>query len=198
MPIKKPNKGLTVKKVQKAINNIPERIADVLNDKQKAFCKEYSWDYNGTRAYKVAYNVENDNHAAVNANWLLSNTKIKEYLKYLKDNLAEQAGISPLMILNEHKKLAFSSIAYLHLTWVTRKEFNDLTDDQKSCIQEISTKTNTVFDNVKNQPIEVEYVKIKLYDKQKSMDAINKMLGYDAATKLEVSGKIINVKMEDD
>lgn len=34
--------------------------------------------------------------------------------------------------------------------------------------------------------VEEEWVKIKLYDKQKSLDSISKMLGYDAPQKIEV------------
>jgi len=72
----------------------------------------------------------------------------------------------------------------------TRKEFEDLTEDQKSCIAEISTQTRQEVQNkgkVDEEAIEVDFVKIKLWDKQKSLDAINKMLGFDAATKLDLS-----------
>ena len=58
----------------------------------------------------------------------------------MKDNLAETAGITALMIASEHAKIAFSSIAHLHNTWISLKEFETLTEDQKTCIQEISTK----------------------------------------------------------
>ena len=37
--------------------------------------------------------------------------------------------------------------------------------------------------------VNVEYVKIKLYDKQKALDSITKMLGYDPASKMELTGK---------
>lgn len=40
-----------------------------------------------------------------------------------------------------------------------------------------------------DEPIEEEYVKIKLYDKQKSLDSISRMLGYDAPIKQELTGK---------
>ena len=36
---------------------------------------------------------------------------------------------------------------------------------------------------------EVEYVKIELYDKQKSLDSITQMLGYNAPIRQEVTGK---------
>jgi hypothetical protein len=43
--------------------------------------------------------------------------------------------------------------------------------------------------------MQVEFVKIKLYDKQKALDSISKMLGYDSASKIDLSsmGEKINI-----
>lgn len=86
--------------------------------------------------------------------------------------------------------MAFSSIAHLHNTWIKRKDFETLTEDQKACIAEIDTKVKTEWeydtDTKEREPISVEYVRIKLYDKQKALDAISKMLGYDAASEINV------------
>jgi len=49
------------------------------------------------------------------------------------------------MVMEEHKKLAFSSIANLHNTWITRKEFEELTEDQKACISEITTQVKQYY-----------------------------------------------------
>jgi phage terminase small subunit len=90
----------------------------------------------------------------------------------------------------EHQKMAFSSIASLHNTWIQRKDFELLTEDQKSCIAEIDTKIRTEYeynaDTESKEPIRVEYVRIKLYDKQKALDSISKMLGFDASSKIDV------------
>lgn len=123
------------------------------------------------------------------ASELLRNPKIEAYLTEIQEDLEKMAGISRLKVLQEHQKLAFSSIAHLHNTWVTRKEFESLTDDQKSAIEEISTQIKTSR-NTDGTLEENEYVKIKLYSKQKSLDAINRMLGYDAAQKVEVKGTV--------
>lgn len=58
-----------------------------LTDKQKAFCDYYIETLNATESYKKAgYKVKNDNTAAVNANRLLRNAKIKSYIdKRLKE-----------------------------------------------------------------------------------------------------------------
>jgi phage terminase small subunit len=163
-----------------------------LTEKNKIFCREYIFDWNATRSYLIAYpDVKDNNVAAAAASRMLSNVNIKDYIKLIQEDLEKLAGISRMKVISEHMKIAFSTIAHLHNTWAERKEFDQLTDEQKQCIEEISTKTQqkTVWiynpDTDKKEPEDftVEYVKIKLYDKQKSLDAINKMLGYDAPIK---------------
>jgi phage terminase small subunit len=182
-----------------ATKEINENIENELNERQKAFCKRYIFDWNGTKSYKEIYKVESDDVAAVNSSRLLSNAKIQSFIEYLKKNLAEVAGISPLMILQEHQKLAFSSIAHLHLTWIERKDFELLTDDQKACISEIDTKILKKNLGTRDEPeiVDVEYIRIKLYDKQKSLDSINKMMGWDAPTKTILTGEIKTINISD-
>ena len=155
-------------------------IKKPLTESQKVFCREYIFDFNGTRAYKKAFPTVKGSTARTCASELLTNPNIKAQIKHLQEHIEELSEISKLKVLAEHKKIAFSSIAHLHNTWIERKEFDSLSDDQKSCIEEITTKTNTIFDHVEKKPCLVEYVKVKLYDKQKALDAISKMLGYDA------------------
>jgi phage terminase small subunit len=120
---------------------------------------------------------------------LLGNVKIQEYIAEIQKDLERLCGISKAKVLNEHKKLAFSSIAHLHETWIERKEFENLTDDQKACISEISTKVEGVFDEETKKVKQVQFVKIKLYDKQKALDSITKLQGYESPTKTELTGK---------
>jgi phage terminase small subunit len=177
-------------------NQRAERLLKALNEKQKHFCREYVIDWDGTRSYLVAYpNVKNRAIAKAAASRLLTNVNLKKYISEIKDDLEMLCGVSKAMIVNEHKKLATSSIADLHDTWITRKEFETLTKEQKDCIAEIDTKIKTEFefdpDNPKDKkPITVEYVKVKLYDKQKALDSISKLMGYDAEQKIKISGNI--------
>lgn len=126
---------------------------------------------------------------------MLTKPNIQAYLDEIKIRLEEVAGISRLRVLQEHMKLAFSSIAHLHNTWISRKDFETLTEEQKACIAEIDTKIKTEYeygqDSKEKEPISVEYVRIKLYDKQKALDAISKMLGYDAASEINIRVKEI-------
>lgn len=161
-----------------------------LTEQQRRFCKYYVRCLNGSEAYKLAYDLDNDNdNARITASNLLTKINILDYISYLRTNIEEALDLSKLKVVQEHQKMAFSSIANLHNTWITRKEFDLLTEDEKSCIQEISTKVVKRYEGKEDVGTE-EYVKIKLYDKQKSLESISKMLGYDAPTKLHVSGNI--------
>jgi len=172
--------------MKEEINNILDKIK--LTPKQKRFCQEYVIDWNATRSYLVAYSrVKNANVAGACASKLLRNAKIQEYCEEIQKDLEKIAGVSRLKVLEEQLKLAFSSIAHLHNTWIERKNFEELTEDQKACISEISTQTRNV--KYGDDIVEVEFVKIKLYDKQKALDSISKMMGYDAPVKTALTDK---------
>lgn len=167
---------------------------DELNENQKAFCEGYIFDWNGTRAYMAAYPKSSEAAAGVSAHDLLKNPKIKAYIDEIQKDLEKIAGISRLKVLQEHQKLAFSSIAHLHNTWITLNEFEGLTADQKAAIESIETKvikTSVVREGQPEMDIETEYVKIKLYSKQKSLDSINRMLGYEAAQKIAITDESV-------
>jgi len=159
-----------------------------LTFKQELFCSEYCIDYNATRAaIKAGYS---ERTACSIGSENLRKPEIKERIKILQSNLSETSGISALRVLNEHKKIAFSSASDLREGWISLKRFDSLSEEQKSCIQEISTKSDKRYEKgVDGEPgtwVDEEWVKIKLYDKQKSLDSISKMLGYDAPQKIEI------------
>ena len=104
--------------------------AEELTGKQKKFCEEYIYDFNGTRAAIAAGYSENTASEMAYEN--LNKPQIKAYLKVLQSDLEKTSGITRLKVLREHEKLAFSSIAHLHNTWIERKQFDKLTEEQKS------------------------------------------------------------------
>ena len=155
-----------------------------LTEKQEKFCREYVFDWNGTRAYHEAFPNVTYNTARTEASKLLAKPNIKAKIKEYKAKTEELAGISRLKVAQELKKIAFSSIAHLHDSWLTRKEFDQLTDDQKSCIQEIQTEIKTKR-NASGKLEPVEHVKVKLYSKQAALDTLIKTFGYSDAQEIE-------------
>jgi phage terminase small subunit len=155
-----------------------------LKPEHQRFAEEYVYDWNATRAYQSVYPDTGYDAARSSASTLLTNPNIKAYVEELQKDIQKQAGISRLMVLKEHQKLAFSSIAHLHNTWIERKDFDQLSESEKACIAEISTQTRKVpLGKDGDEEVEIEFVKVKLFDKQKALDSISKMLGYDAPTK---------------
>jgi phage terminase small subunit len=161
-----------------------------LTSKQERFCYEYCIDFNATQAcIRAGYKSK---CAAEVGRQNLIKVVIRDRIQHMKDNLAETAGISALKIINEHQKIAFSSVSEMYNDWFEMSEFNKLTADQKACIKSISTKVLKKNIGTKDVPdiIDVEYVKIELYDKQKSLDSINAMCGFNAPIRQEIKNEI--------
>lgn len=151
-----------------------------LNERHKRFCEEYIYDWNASRAYRVAYPNVKSITAGTNGNQLLKNTLIKAYVEGVQKDIAKLVGISKARVAKEYIKLAFNTIADLHNTWITRKKFSELTADQKACISEIQTKVTKRNVGTDEEPIilDVEEIKIKLYDKKGALDSLTKFFGY--------------------
>lgn len=161
-----------------------------LTAKEKDFCKYYRLcGKNASEAARLAgYREKSARHTGSEN---LTKPHIQEEIKRVSENIEESLCLSKELIIREHIKIALSSIAHLHNTWIERKKFEQLTEDQKACISEITTsiQKKNIGTGIEPEIVEVEFIKIKLYDKQKSLEAISKIMGYDSATKLEVEDK---------
>ena len=165
-----------------------EELKKKLTVKQKNFCHEYVVDWNASRAARVAGYSEKTARLTGNEN--LSKPYIKQYLDFIKNDFEMLCGISKTKQIRELQKIAYSSIAHLHLTWIKLKEFDALTDDQKASIESIETKTDTIKKG--KGFLKINFVKIKLHSKQAALAEINKMQAYYEPEKREVkhSGEI--------
>lgn len=165
-----------------AKKNELRELEDVMKFEHKVFCKEYIFDWNATRSYKVAYPKSKDNAASVNGHKLLRNTNIEKYIELIQNDISKIAEISILMNIKELKKIAFSSLHKFKTNWMEMKEWNDVSEDDKAAVAEITTTTKTI-PRKDGEPIEVVAVKFKLYDKLKAIAELNKMTGANAAIK---------------
>jgi phage terminase small subunit len=177
MQQKKPKTKNTMKK-----ENTSEAT---LTPREERFCYEYILHLNATKA---AINAQYSKKIAKRTgSRLLKKDNVRQRINYLKNNLAEIAGISALRILKEHEKIAFSNAGQLHNGWMTLKEFENLTPKQKAIIQEVTTR-------------ETKYgkeIKIKIYNKQKSLDSIKDILGYYAPKHTPITGKDLKDPVDD-
>jgi len=156
-----------------------------ITPKQRRFCSEYILDWNGARAARAAgYSEKN---ARETASELLTKPNVKDYVEFIKDDYEGELGISRLKNLRTLRNMAYSDISEMYLDWMTMETFEKLKKEKPEiteCIQEISTKTEMEKgDGIESNPIEIRYVKIKLYDKRLAMQDLNKMLGWNGAEK---------------
>lgn len=150
-----------------------------LNEKQRRFCEEYVIDWNATRAAKVAGYSEKT--AAEMGYENLRKPQIQAYITEIQKDLSKLAGVSALRNILELKKLAYSNLSKFKDDWMTEKEFNELTEDEKACLSEIIHTSKTTEFGTEN------IVKFKLFDKIKAIETINKMLGYNSPDKIDHS-----------
>lgn len=165
-----------------------EGLKKKLTVKQKNFCHEYVVDWNASRAAREAGYSKKTCRLIGNEN--LSKPYIEQYIDLIKDDFEMLCGISKTKQIRELHKIAYSSISQLHLTWIELNKFESLTDDQKSCIESIETKTESKL--VNEELILVNYVKLKLHSKQSAIAEINKMMAYYEPEKHDIkhSGEI--------
>ena len=156
-----------------------------LTIKQEKFCNKYLECGNASEAYRYAYDCSkmSDNSVWCNASQLLADIKVAQRLEYLKSHLAEASGITALQIIREHQKIAFSDATRIRNGWMSLKKFESLTDDEKACIRSVETKQTKRTTPMGDEVID-EQVKITCYDKQKALDSIVSMLGYNAPEKI--------------
>jgi phage terminase small subunit len=160
----------------KASDQIPASI-DTYTAKEEKFCYEYCLDLNATQAaIRAGYSRKT---AKAAASRLLTKVNLQKKIGELQGNLAETAKISALRLINEHSKIAFSNIADLYIDWQTLRGSHTLTDDQKACIQEISVEDTREGKNIK----------IKLFDKLRSLNSLSNIFGFNAPVKAEITGK---------
>lgn len=157
---------------------------DVVSRQQKKFCKEYCIDFNGTRAYKVAYPKAKDTTAAVNASKLLRLTKIQTYIAEYQSDLEKAAGISAVSVVKALKEFAFSDITETLL--LTTAEIKELPKPVRQLItsyKHTSRSKQVGEDGFQEKIVMEEVIELKFVDKQRAFETLIKILGYNAPEK---------------
>lgn len=166
-----------------------------LSVKQENFCNFYLESGNASEAYRRAYSCLKMKPETINSKacQFLKKDKIRARVEELQSELKKKTAITKERVLEELGKIGFSTIAHLHNTWIERKEFENITDDQKACIKSISTKVmkRNIGTNDSPNIVDVEMVKIELYDKVRALEVINKMMGFERPGEMKSELRII-------
>lgn len=162
-----------------------------LSDKHRIFCEAYCRFWNAAKAAREAGYSEAT--AKEQGSRLLTNVNIQNYIKFIKDNAFEFAGVSLLRNAQELAKVAYGSGADIRKAWESLEEWEGLPDEVKATIAEVTTTTRVIKtmggDEETGASIvqAIESVKVKQYDKLKALEILNRMAGYNAADKVETS-----------
>jgi phage terminase small subunit len=164
-----------------------------LTEKQRIFCERYCTHWNATRAAIEAGYSEN---TAYNTGWQnVRKRECADYIKFIKDNAFEFAGVSLLRNAQELAKVAYGSGADIRKAWESLEDWENLPDEVKSTVSEVVTTTRVIktmggeVESGSSIVQAIESVKVKQYDKLKALEILNRMAGYNAADKVDLSTK---------
>lgn len=159
-----------------------------LTEKQEKFCRLFLELGNACEAYRRTYDVANMKRGTIErrAKEIVGKPKISARLDYLRAHVAEACGITLNRIISEHCKIAFSDATRLRSGWMTLKDFDSLTDAERACISQIDIKKREI-PRANGDTITETMVKIKLYDKQRALEDLAQLLGYNAPQKMEAT-----------
>ena len=151
-----------------------------MNEKQEIFIREYLKDFNGTRAYKVAYpSCKKDETARVNASKLLTKTNIQTAIKEQANKQLKKIDVDVNDILKELKAIAFTDRTKLS----TVKNQKLLEDNGREYYEPVVVFEDTANLDEETKKVIAGYKKtqsgfaIETYDKIKALELLGKYLG---------------------
>lgn len=160
------------KEVPKAVIELNDNSN--LTEQQKLFCLYYLRSFNATQSYLKAYKCSYET-AMSEGSRSLRNPKIKEELTRLKKELQSEQYFTIQDIINEYAKQAFSNIKDITTFGTEKVEMEDGSEREFSYVRlkDDSEVDGTLIQEVKQGK---DGVSAKLWDKQKAMDALIKLL----------------------
>lgn len=162
-----------------------------LNDKQIRFAQEYIIDLNATQAaIRAGYSV---NTAGSQGHDLLKNPEIQEYIQKRNQEIVNKLKLTQERVLQEYSKIAFFDIRKAFDSSGYMIPLDEMDDDTAGAIGGIE-----IIEQIEKAGEETiktgDLKKIKIWDKRAALDSICKVLGYNAADKIEHSGQIETTK----
>lgn len=191
---------------QKAIEQLEENSE--LTEQQKQFCAEYSQFPNATKAYQKAYGCS---YAVANKNayMLMVRDGIRSEIRRIQEARAKDWLVNDATIINEWMKMAFTDLTdFVEF----RKVFVDYERDEEDMPKldesgemipyyrnEVHFKDSQQVDGTVIQEVKKgkDGVSLKLYDKQRALIELQKMIGGENTLKLQLIQAQID-KINDD
>lgn len=157
-----------------------------LTDKQEAFCNEYLVDLNATQAAKRAKYSEDS--AGSIGHELLKKPEIQQRINQLREEMGKGFNITRERVAQEYARIAFSDIGSLMNDEGGMKIIANLPADTRAAIASVEVLEE--FDLLGPEKEKVgETKKVKLWDKVKALDSLSRLMGYNAPSRTELTGK---------
>jgi phage terminase small subunit len=144
--------------------------------REQAFCKNWLVTMNASEAARRSGYSEKA-AAAIGAE-LLRKPKIQARIEEMRSEVAETVGLSPHMLAAELKRIALSDIGDFVDFGPRGVKLKHSDQVDTRCVAEVSESTTKDGGSIR----------FKLHDKKGAIDSLNKMFGWNAAEKQELSG----------
>lgn len=195
-------------KSSKVATRNPVIESSELNEKQQQFCLHYIRHFNATKAYREAYECDYKT-AHANSHRMMANDGIQAEIRRLKAEMQNELFVSAGDVAREYMKMAFADITDF-LQFGTR-EVQEYGDDgeplydpdgnpEKRIVSFVEFKDYTEVDGTMIQEVKQgrDGVSIKLYDKQKALQELDKrLLWMDELKVQKLKVEIERLKRED-
>lgn len=150
-----------------------------ISDRQRRFVEEYVKDFNiAQAAMRAGYS---SNYAYRRANTeLLGNVGVIAYMEEIRNKVQTSTQITLEKVVAEYAKIAFLDVRKLYDDRGAVKPISEIDDDTAAAITNIKVASTQISNEVIASTIEV-----KLSDKRAALDAICRIMGYNAPEKHE-------------
>jgi phage terminase small subunit len=151
-----------------------------MTPKEIKFCQEYLLDLNATQAaIRAGYSKRSARQIGADN---MAKPYISAWIDEQRKAAAKRTELTQDRILQEYAKIAFSDIRKIFNEQNAVIDIKDIDDDTAASIS--STES---FEEYSRDGVLTGFTKkVKLWDKVRALDSISKVLGYNAAEKLEV------------
>ena len=180
---------------QKAVERLEGN--EELSEQQKQFCLEYSRFPNATKAYQVAYGVDYKT-AHSNSYRLMANEGIRAEVRRIQEARSEDWLLHDSIIINQWMKMAFTDLTdfvefrKVFVDYERDDEDMPKLDDNGEMIpyyrNEVHFKDSQQVDGTVIQEVKKgkDGVSLKLYDKQRALIELQKLIGGENTLKLQL------------
>ena len=128
--------------------------------------------------------------AAKHANDILKRSHVKAYLKQRQTEIRELTNVHAVEVL--HKLKTWVNSDPTDFIGLTVDDLKELPAEIRQCINSIDHKKKT-YVNRRGEEVVEEHIKVTLVDKSKTMDMINKHIGFYSADNKQ---KITNINID--